>query len=101
MKVDNNIGKIYGCYKILTVGEPSILPSGQKKKNYICECVNCKSIKQLNAYEVTHNNYQHCSNCKPSQLDTVTQMIGKRFGQLTVIERADNYVHPSGQTKVM
>lgn len=32
MKKDTNIGKIFGCYKILEVSESSILPSGQKRK---------------------------------------------------------------------
>jgi hypothetical protein len=60
MRVDTNIGKTYGCYKILNIGEPSILPSGQKKKTYICECTRCNNIRQLNAYKVTHNNYKNC-----------------------------------------
>lgn len=101
MAVDGNIGKTYGCYKILGIGEPSVLPGGQKKKNYICECVICNNIRHLNAYKVTHNCYQSCNNCKPHQQKTSTQMIGMKFGRLTVIQRVDNYIQPNGQTKVM
>lgn len=101
MKIDENIGKIYGCYKILKIGEPSILPSGQKKKNYICECIKCKNVRNLNAYKVTHNNYQYCNNCKPYQRSVRIPLIGNRFGRLTVIQRVDNYIQPNGKTKVM
>ena len=101
MRIDKNIGEVYGCYKILGIGEPSVLPSGQKKKNYICECVKCHNIRQVNAYKVTHNNYQYCNNCTSRQHKLRKSLIGQKFGRLTVIARADNHVLPSGQTKVM
>ena len=101
MRTDQNIGKLFGCYKIIKIGTPSILPSGQKKKNYICQCVICNNVRELNAYEVTHNNYQYCNNCKPYPQDVSIQMVGKKCGNLTVLNRTDNHVQPNGQTKVM
>lgn len=98
---DTNIGNIYGCYKVLGVGESSVLPSGQKKKNYICECIKCKNIRQINAYKVTHNNYQYCNNCKPHQRNIDVSIIGQKFGRLKVLERVDNRMQSNGQTKVM
>ena len=101
MRVDKNIGKTFGCYKILRIDEPSVLPSGQKKKNYLCECIKCNNIRKINAYKVTHNNYQYCNVCKPKQKEIAMSIIGRKFGRLTVIERVDNHIQPSGQAKVM
>lgn len=77
-----------------------MLPSGQKKKNYLCECTICKNIRLVNAYKVVHNNYKHCNECKPKQLPAVTDIIGKRFGFLVVLNREDNYIQPNGESKV-
>lgn len=100
MKIDTNIDKIFGCYKILKIGEPSLTPSGQKKKNYICECVKCNNVRQLNAYKVTHNNYQYCDKCQPNQHEVRNKMTGRRFGKLIVTQRVDNKTQPNGSAKV-
>lgn len=97
----DNIGKIYGCYEIIDIAEVRITPSGQRKQYYKCKCVNCGNIKEINAYKLIHNNYQHCNKCKPKQQEVIIDIIGKKFGRLTVIDRINNHTLPSGQTKVM
>lgn len=54
----------------------------------------------MNAYKVTHNNYQYCDNCRPKQHKPIIDMIDKTFGRLKVISRAENITQPNGQTKV-
>lgn len=97
---EKDIGKIYGCYKIIDIAEDRKSPSGQIKKYYKCKCMNCNNIVELNAYKVRNNDYQYCPKCKPVQ-KSVPSLIGMRFGKLKVIERTENHVQPSGATKVV
>lgn len=99
-QTDENIGKIFGCYEVLSVGESSIIPSGQKKKNYICRCIKCNNIRPVNSYKLRNNNYQHCDKCDVTR-EPIYNLEGQVFGNLTVIKRVDNHIQPSGITKVM
>lgn len=82
------------------MAESRITPSGQSKPYYVCECINCGNIKELNAYKVRNNNYQYCENCKPNQQETGTK-VGQRFGRLVVLRRLENKMQPNGSTKVI
>ena len=97
---DNDIGGIYGCYKIIGIADDRRTPGGQVKKYYLCQCNNCGSVKELNTYKVRNNNYQYCNNCKPKQKE-ISNMLDRKFGRLTVVGRADNNIQPSGGTKVI
>lgn len=99
-KSKDKIGMIYGCYRIIGMAESRITPSGQSKPYYVCECINCGNIKELNAYKVRNNNYQYCENCKPNQQETGTK-VGQRFGRLVVLRRLENKMQPNGSTKVI
>lgn len=99
-KTDDNVGRIFGCYEILSIGRSSILPSGQRKKNYVCKCTKCGNVRLVNAYKVIHNNYQHCDKCIVVH-DVLDNLVGRTFGMLTVLRRVNNHIQPSGITKVM
>lgn len=96
----NNIGKVFGCYKILSLGEPHIQPNGSKKKTYVVECQVCKTVRTLNAYKVATQNYQKCSDCPKQTQPLKNSLVDKVFGRLTVLERAPNKITPGGQSKV-
>ena len=97
---DKNLNKTFGCYTVIGVDKPQIKLSGQRKKMYICQC-QCGNIRSVDAYKVTHCNYQHCNQCKHKLFPTKTNMIGKTFHHLTVIERAPNKIQPNGSHKIM
>lgn len=95
------IGKVFGCYKVIKIAEDLILPSGQKKKRVLCECVHCNTLEIKDPYKVSHNNYQYCNNCRPIQRNVKKVLNGDKFGKLTVIERAKNHIQPNGSSKIM
>lgn len=96
----DDIGSIYGCYKIIRIAKDKISPSGKIKKYYLCKCIICGNEAEINAYKLRHNSYSHCKNCRPKQRN-IKNMIGKRFNNLTIIARAPNNIQPNGSSKVM
>lgn len=89
------IGKIYGCYKILTV-----CPKNNKKgMNCICECQICKNIREVDYQHLKHRLYKNCPKCRPKK-PLSNSLIGKKFGRLLVLERAENHVQKNGSEKV-
>lgn len=97
---EDDIGNIYGCYKVIGIAKDRVIPSGKIKKYYLCECIICGSKVEIQAYHVRNKNYKYCKNCKPNKLP-IQSLVGEKFGRLTVIERADNHKQPSGTTKVV
>ena len=85
---------------VLNIGTPYVTHKKQKKKTYICKCLKCGGIVELNAYKVTHNNYQFCRNCTQKQEYFVESLVGNRYGRLVVKERAENKVQPNGSVKI-
>lgn len=79
---------IFGCYQIIDIAPTRTTPGGQRKKYYLCKCINCGNIKEINAYKLTHNNYSNCEKCKPPN-KLIFDLSGQKFGKLTVIKRSD------------
>jgi hypothetical protein len=98
MTNDNNVGKIFGYYKIIAITEPLIQPNGKRKKRYLCECVSCGAQKLVDVHKVLRDTKSHCKNCMQHPTES---LVGQEFGLLTVLERAQNHVQPNGSTKVM
>lgn len=72
-----------------------------KRTFWVCQC-ECGNIKSINAVALKSGATQSCG-ClnkeiisKPKDL---SDMIGKRFGNLVVLERDGTYVSPNGQKK--
>lgn len=85
------INQTFGCYKIL-----EILPDS-KKSRVKCICTKCGNIRELDKYKVLHNKYEYCNKCvRPSK---ATDLSGKTFGRLLVLERVPDLIQPSGQHK--
>lgn len=61
----------------------------------LCDCGNEIDVRSI---ELTSNNTTSCG-CK--RKDLRRNLIGQRFGKLTVIERSNNYISPKGQSQVM
>lgn len=99
MANDNNIGKVFGCYKVIDVADPRIQPNGTKKKRYLCQCVVCGTQRIIDVHKVLRKTNNYCKSCMPPK--PTESLVGQKFELLTVLERAPNYIQPSGETKVM
>lgn len=70
---------------------------------WMCKC-DCGTVKSVNSIALRRGLTQSCGclnkeiNSKPKDL---SEMIGKRFGRLTVVKREPNHITPSGQKKAM
>lgn len=74
----------------------------KKGAYWICRC-DCGKIKSIQSRALRNGLTQSCGclnreiNSRPKQIN---DMIGKRFGKLTVVKRQGTHVTPSGQKKV-
>lgn len=95
MDYENELGKIYGCYKIL-----KFFPYDKKKKRQcLCECQICKAIRVVGYDHLKRRLYKDCPNCKPKP-KLKFDLTGQRFGKLTVLERVENHIQQNGSSKV-
>lgn len=74
---------------------------GNKRTFWICQC-ECGNIKSVDGTALKNGTTQSCG-CLNKEIiskpKTLSDMIGKRFGNLIVLERAGTHVSPSGQKK--
>lgn len=91
----NEIGKIYGCYKILDFCDRK----ESKRLKCICECQRCGHIKKIFFEHVRDRKYEYCTECvRPKRLQK--DLVGQKFGKLTVINYFENKKQPNGSSKV-
>ena len=96
-KYKKEIGKIYGCYKILDI----LKDETKVKKIYCkCECQKCGEIRIVGIDHVKYRNYEFCPICRPKP-KLKNDIVGKKYGKLLVIERVENHIQPNGSVKVM
>ena len=87
---EEEIGKIYGCYKILEFCN---------NQTCICECQKCGNVRSVDFYHLKDRNYEYCDKCvRPRKLKY--DLVGKKFGKLTIIDYAENKVQPNVSTKI-
>ena len=57
---EEEIGKIYGCYKILEFCN---------NQTCICECQKCGNVRSVDFYHLKDRNYEYCDKCvRPRKL---------------------------------
>lgn len=84
---NQKFGKLTALYRLENISPPMW--------HCLCDCGNEIDVRSI---ELTSNNTISCG-CK--RKDLRRNLIGQRFGKLTVIERSDNYISPKGQSQVM
>lgn len=92
------IGKIYGCYKILNVFIDKNFKRSKVRCN--CECTLCGKLRVVSLSHLKNRNYQFCPECRPNRKETES-LIGQKFGKLTVVERIANHIQPNGSSKIV
>lgn len=88
-------------------GRLIVIERDKNKKNtshtyWMCKC-DCGNIKSINSDSLRNGKTQSCGCLNKeiiSQSKIITDMIGKKFGKLTVIKRSETYITPSRQKKV-
>ena len=85
------IGKSFGELTIVEELEPHITPNGTKQRIVKCKC-SCGNVFTTRLSSAKKN--KKCTIClfKENRKD----LSGSRFGKLTVLSMADDYVSPSG-----
>lgn len=87
------IGKRFGKLVIKQRLENHVCPSGQRKSRWLCLC-DCGNEIAVNAQDLKTGHTKSCG-CLPTKKigDGLIDLIGKRFGKLTVVERVEDYVY--------
>lgn len=92
----NLIGQRFGMLTVL---------DRESKNNHvvwICRC-DCGNMKKARTASLVSGETRHCG-CQTGKNISKAKLhnlVGKRFGKLTVIQRLDNHTTSGGQTKVM
>ena len=93
---DKEIGKIYGCFEIISFTND--LPFS--KRRCMAKCVKCGAIKERSYKSLKHDHSERCKDC-PSQLKSYDDLVGKKYGKLTILKRNGHHIQKSGATKVV
>lgn len=90
------IGKKFGKLTVIKREPNHITPSGQKKAMWLCKC-DCgnTTITSSESLKDGHTKSCGCLPKKPKGAGLI-DLIGKRFGKLVVIKRAEDYSYESG-----
>lgn len=94
-------GQRFGKLLVLSKDEDHILPSGRHMPKWLCRC-DCGNEVSVMRAALTRSvrPTRSCGCISKEFIKTLSRprmdLIGQRFGRLTVIEKADDYVIPSG-----
>ena len=90
--IDETIGKQFGCLSVLRRNDIHNNKTGYNIKAYDCKCV-CGKIIQVRSSNLPRTNSCGCQ--------WKHDYIGKRFGRLIVLEKAERSFSTSGQSRTM
>lgn len=77
----------------LTVRE-KLPPSGDGRTKWLCDC-DCGNSCAVNSYALRKNKQQSCGCGK------IKDVVGKKFGHLTVLKKSERYIMLSGRKKFL
>lgn len=102
MKLIDLTGQVFGRLTVIKRVDDYIQPSGRHLVQWLCLCT-CGKEKVTRTPYLMAGDIESCG-CLRSEVLSVRQthnLIGKRFGYLTVIERAKNNTSLSGNSWIM
>lgn len=94
----NLTGKKYGRWTVLSRAEDYISPTGYQKTRWLCKC-SCGTEKCVESGSLISGHSVSCG-CLRSEITsqaTLIDIIGHRFGRLTVRKRVDDHVTTGGR----
>ena len=83
--VENIVGKRYGKLTVLSLAEPVIVTDGTRKTAWLCKC-DCGNELIVRDASIRSGNKKSCGCLKHERR---TDLTGKTYGRLTVIEEAE------------
>lgn len=89
-------GKKFGKLTVVKRQPNHITPSGQTKAMWLCLC-DCGNETIVSSQDLKSGHTKSCG-CLPTKLrgSGLIDLIGKRFGNLVVVDRAEDYSYESG-----
>lgn len=88
MPVKNEIGNRYGKLIVLKRDEDFSIPKKRKNAYWICQC-DCGNITSVIGSKLRNGETKSCG-CLKKESKNVNDIIGQKFGKLTVIKRASS-----------
>lgn len=87
------IGKRFGKLIVIERAEDHITKGGQRKVRWLCKC-DCGNEKVVTSQDLKAGHTKSCG-CMPkvTRGHRLIDLVGQRFGSLTVIERAEDYIY--------
>ena len=100
MKTEDLTGQRFGRLTVIKRDEDRVDKHGRHTAMWVCKC-ECGTIKTVAGGHLKSGHTKSCGcwgqrDNGRSRLDDLT---GERFGKLTVVKRAPNYVSPKGQAR--
>ena len=95
-------GKIFGRLLVMKNLESRITKGGQTKTRWLCKC-ECGNFKEVDAGKLKNGEVKSCG-CLNRELvskRSLKDLTGFKFGELIVIDRAEDYISPKGKHVVM
>nr|DAY71092.1 MAG TPA: PVL ORF-50-like family [Caudoviricetes sp.] len=92
-------GRKFGMLTVIRrdVGNDYITPStGRKSARWICKCL-CGNIRSVPVQQLRSG---HTWNCGCQSKNKLKDLTGQKFGKLTVIGRAEDYISPRNEREV-
>lgn len=88
------IGDVFDMLTVIDRLDDYVAPNGKHHPRWLCEC-SCEEHNQV--IRVTSTLKNGCFHSCGCYSEPPKNLIGMVFGRLTVIERADDYIKPSGE----
>lgn len=96
-KLKDLTGEKFGYWTVIKPAEDYISTSGQHQKQWLCRCICGKEkIVIQSSLKSGRSSSCGCMASKKYSQKIDEGMIGRKFGRLTVISRAEDYVSPKG-----
>lgn len=88
------IGDMFDMLTVIDRVDDYIAPNGKHHPRWLCECSCEEHNKVIRVSSVLKNGHFHSCGCYS---EPPKNLVGMVFGKLTVVEKSDDYIKPSGE----
>ena len=92
-KIKDLTGQRFGMLTVIKQAEDYVSPNGKHMRRWLCKC-DCGNEKPINEKNLKEGITKSCGCAK------INDLTGQRFGKLTVIKRAEDYISPKGVRRI-
>ena len=93
---DDLTGRVFERLMVLKQAEDIVGRNGQHHSAWLCQC-ECGNTKVIDGVSLKAGRTRSCG-ClhKEAMAKNLIDMVGKKYGRLTVLERTDDYIYTGG-----